>query len=291
MSGIASGIGKVFATVGSGVARVTQGVMGVGGALFSGGAATGSASAAAQAAGGSTLRNVLTGAIKQAGVGALLGGAVGAVTGQGFGKGALIGGLGGAVTGGLMSAAGAAPAAANATPGAAVTRSGLAPATTPTGAAPTGVTTASAGAGTGGGGSTFSAGAAAATVPAASVPAQEINIFGEASTTAAAPAKTGMGGFGQFLTSEKGGSLIAGIGKGLSSYMESKQKAEEAEKDRQFQRDREERIRGSYSVDPNSLPGLGGASDTTQRPTPAVKYGRKRYEFDPSVGRIVAVAG
>ena len=41
MSGIVSGIGKVFSTVTSGVARVGKAIMGVGATTFTAGAATG----------------------------------------------------------------------------------------------------------------------------------------------------------------------------------------------------------------------------------------------------------
>lgn len=121
MSGIASGITKIFTTVGSAAARVGKAVAGVGSSLFTAGASTGGIASAAS--GGGVLGNILTGAVKQAGIGALLGGGVSAATGGDFGKGALWGGLAGAATGGLMGAAGAQQVVA---------------AETPTGVAPTG---------------------------------------------------------------------------------------------------------------------------------------------------------
>ena len=83
MSGIVSGIGKVFSTVTSGVARVGKAIMGVGATTFTAGAATGAAPLASGGLAGivqkftgtSTLGNILTGAITQAGYGALIGGA------------------------------------------------------------------------------------------------------------------------------------------------------------------------------------------------------------------------
>jgi hypothetical protein len=126
MSGVVSGIGKVFKTVTSGISRVGKAITGVGASVFTAGAAPGGVAAATQA--GGTLSNILLGAAKQAGIGALVGGAIGAATGQGFKKGALWGGLGGAALGGLSAAAGGAQQIA-----------GTVPADTATGVAPTGV--------------------------------------------------------------------------------------------------------------------------------------------------------
>jgi len=250
MSGIISGISKIFAPVASGVAKVGKAILGVGASLFTGGAASGGAIGGVikSVTGTGVLGNILTGAIKQAGIGALIGGAIGAATGQGFGKGALYGALGGAVTGGL-SGSGLFSAA------------GLAPADTATGMAATG---SSAGSGV------LAAGASAG--------------------AAAAPA-TG-GGFGQFLNSETGGSLVAGLGEGLMSYASGKMDQKAREDDRQFLRDKETRLTRSYDVAPEALPGGGtmAALPSTQRPTPAQKYDRRRYLYNPESKQIESVA-
>lgn len=147
MSSVATGIGKVFSSVASTAVKVGSAVASVGTSLFTTGAASGAGSmasgglsAAASSFGKSTLGNVLTGAIRQAGFGALAGGAIGAVTGQGFMKGALIGGAGGALMGGVTGAM--APTggmmASGGVPGAPTT--GSVPAATATGFAPTGQT-------------------------------------------------------------------------------------------------------------------------------------------------------
>lgn len=284
MSGLASGIGKVFSTVGKAAARVSQAVLGVGATTFTAGAASGAAPMATggfggvlqSLTGGGVLGNVLTGAIKQAGYGALIGGAIGAMTGQGFGKGAMIGGLGGAVSGGLMSAAGIGMTPA--TPSGA----GTVPADTPTGFAPTGST------------DPASARVAAAHgTPTIYTPDGGMDVAG-AGAPAAAPASGGGGGFGQFLQSEAGGSLIAGIGKGMGDYALAKMKMGENQKDRDFERDREQRLQDSYDVDPAALHGAAPVDDT-QRPTPAEKYNRQgsvgkfRYEYSPEARRIVRV--
>jgi len=284
MSGIASGIGKVFSAVGSAAARVGSAFTGVGATTFTAGAAAAAPSMAtgglsgivSSFTGGGVLGNIITGAVTQAGYGALIGGAVGAMTGQGFGKGALMGGLGGAVTGGLFGAAGVNPDPLTKGFGQSQ-QSGVVPVEgTATGAAPTGSTA-----------------SAPLDYPSSRVAQANGDITGSvtpaASAVAAAPAAaSGGGGLGKFLSSEAGGGLIAGVGRGLGAYMDSKQRAEEAEKDRQFLRDKEQRLQDSYSVDPSALNGPV-AVDTTARPTPAQAYGRTRYEYDPAQGRIVSV--
>lgn len=278
MSGIASGIGKVFSTVGSAVARVGKAVTGVGATTFTAGAASAAPSMAtgglsgivSSFTGGGVLGNIITGAVTQAGYGALIGGAVGAMTGQGFGKGALMGGLGGAVTGGLFGAAGVNPDPLTKGFGQA-NQSGVVPVEgTATGAAPTGATA-----------------SAPLDVASGRVAQAHGDITGSvAAPAAAAPAASG-GGFGSFLKSEAGGGLLAGVGKGLGAYMDAQNRSEEAEKDRDFLRDKEQRLQDSYKVDPSALHGT--MSDTTARPTPAEKYSRSRYEYDPAQGRIVQV--
>lgn len=284
MSGLVSGITKTFQAVGSAVARVGKAVTGVGATTFTAGAASAAPSMAtgglsgivSKFTGGGVLGNIITGAVTQAGYGALAGGAIGALTGQGFGKGAMMGGLGGAVTGGLMGAAGVNPDPLTKGFGQSQ-QSGIVSAEgTATGAAPTGATSSS-----------------AVDYPSSRVAqAHGGDITGSVTPSAApatvtAPAASG-GGLSRFLSSEAGGGLIAGVGKGLGAYMDAKNRSEEAEKDRKFLRDKEQRLQDSYSVDPSALHDAAPA-DTTARPTPAVKYGRTRYEYDPSVGRIVSV--
>ncbi|MCV0395485.1 MAG: hypothetical protein K5872_22315 [Rhizobiaceae bacterium] len=280
MSGLVSGIGKIFQTVTSGIARVGKAVMGVGSTLFTAGAASGAAPMASGGlsgfiqnfTGGGVLGNVLTGAITQAGYGALIGGAVGALTGQGFGKGALMGGLGGALMGGIAGSQGI-----NLDPfagGQQATDSGITSSISPTGAAPTGQTK-----------------AIPAMPPATDMPSARVaQAFGEPTiyTPAegfGAPVRQGGGGLGQFLSSETGGSLIQGLGKGLGDYMAAKERKDAAEADRQFLREKEDRLRASYSVDPSVL--HGPVTPSTGRPTPDQKYARPRYRYDRASGSVV----
>lgn len=251
MSGVASGITKVFSTVATGVASVGKSIVGVGATLFTGGAASGGAigNVVNSVSGGGVLGNILTGAIKQAGIGALIGGAVGAATGAGFGKGAMWGALGGAVTGGLTGAAG----------GGLFSAAGVTPADTATGLAPTGSTAGS---------------AAPSTVP-----------------TGVATGGSGASGFGQFLNSEAGGAMLGGLGEGIMGYAKQKADEKERQRDRDYLLDKENRVRDSYSVSPESLPGGGSmaALPETQRPTPAQKYQRRQYVYNPATKAIETV--
>jgi hypothetical protein len=301
MSGIVSGITKVFTSVGSAVARVGQSVAAVGASVFTTGAATGAGSmasgalsATARTMGGGVLGNVINGAIKQGAIGAIIGGGISALTGNGFGKGALIGGIGGLATGGLtgyaQSGTGLAP-------------NGVAAAETATGVAPTGVTQSSpldarfgdnSGVTTGGRSGLAAGleqqqaamtGAAGAGVPAA------------ANGLATAPAAVGGGGgLMGFLQSEGGGNIISGLGQGAMGYFNQQQQdkqlklqAEQYDKNRAAELDKEMRIRDSYD--------MGDAayetpySDDTKRPTPEQAFGRgRRYEYDAAKGRVVSVA-
>lgn len=284
MSGIASGIGKVFTSVVSGVRHIGQAVMGVGATAFTAGAANAAAPMATggfsgviqNLAGGGVLGNILSGAVRQAGYGALLGGAIGAATGQGFGKGALIGGLGGAVTGGLSGLGGGKGlfAAAGLQPGG----SGVIPGNTATGMVATGSTASGAG-----------------------QPLQSGYAGAPAQVAATTPTSAG-GGLFSFLNSEAGGGLLAGLGQGLMGYQQAQAAADESQADRQFLLDKEQRLRDSYNIDPNLLPGntptyqpqaLPGATTASstasaQQPTTGAKF---RYEYDPSVKKIVRVPG
>lgn len=270
MSGVASGIGKVFSAVGNAAARVGTAVKGVAATVFTAGAASGAGPMASGGlsgvvsnfTGGGVLGNILTGAITQAGYGALIGGAIGAATGTGFGKGALMGAAAGGVSGGLMGAAGM-----NVDP---LATGGVVPGDSPTGMLPTGTT-------------------AAGDVATQRVGQAFSNGVGEAiPVSPASPVATG-GGFGQFMNSETAGGLLSGLGKGYGSYMEAEATKEAAQADRDFLRDKEQRMQDSYNVDPSALHQAPADVTGTGRPVPAQKYARKRYEYVPEQGRIMLV--
>lgn len=284
MSSIVSGIGKIFTTVTQTAVKVGQAVAGVGSTLFTAGAASGAGPMAGGGftsliknfTGGGVLGNVLSGAVTQAGFGALAGGAIGALTGQGFAKGAMMGGLTGAVTGGLGGLAGAAGLGAQ-PPGV----DGITTGSTPTGMVPTGST--------GRVPSTINATQSVSGAPQAAMGQTAAQV------AASAPAASGgiMSGLGRFMTSEAGGGLLAGLGKGLGAYMDQKAKADESQKDRDFIRDKEQRLQDSYNVDPASLPGNGyqPPQPDQSRPTPTQKYARRRYSYSPEQGRIIMQGG
>ncbi len=115
MSGVATGLTKVFTTVGSGIAKVGKAVTGVAASVFTGGAASGAGSLASGglsglASGGGTLSSLLGGAAKVAS------GIFGAATGS-PGMGALVDAAGSALSGATTPAATATGFAATGTTG------------------------------------------------------------------------------------------------------------------------------------------------------------------------------
>lgn len=281
MFGLINAIGKVFSTVTSGIARVGKAVLGVGATVFTAGAASGAAPMASgglsglvqKFVGGGVLGNVLTGAITSAGYGALIGGAVSALTGGDFGEGALMGGLGGALAGGLAGAQGI-----NLDPfaGGQASSTGVQPSSsTPTG--------------------TVSTGSTSPAITGAPTPDTASLRVAQAAGTPTiytpeggfgAPVQSG-GGLGQFLSSETGGALVQGLGSGLGNYLTTKSAADERQKDRDYLVNRDQKITDSYAVGPEAL--HGPAQTTTGNPTPAEAYGRgtPRYRYDPEQGRVV----
>lgn len=261
MSGLVSGISKVFTSVASSVVNVGKAILGVGATTMTAGAASGAGSilggglnsVIGSITGGGVLANVLTGAIRQAAIGSLVGGAIGAITGAGFGKGALYGGLGGAALGGIQGLGGGL-----------YSSTGLVPANTPSGMTPTG----------------SAAATAAPSLPAAA-----------AAPAAAAPS----GGFASFLGSESGGALLSGLGQGVSAYAQARMEAAEREKDRDFLREKQETLTRSYDLPDTVMPGNnpgGGMAPTTLTPSGAPKpkaSTRWRYQYDPSAGNVVRV--
>jgi hypothetical protein len=102
-------------------------------------------------------------------------------------------------------------------------------------------------------------------------------------------------GIGDFLGSEAGiglvGGLVGGAGDGMQQQAILDARAEESAMARQAEEAKEQRLRDSYSVPADALPGGTEAfRDPTVRPKPAVAYARgKRAEYDPISGRIKMV--
>lgn len=120
MSSVIKGAKKVFKKVGKVVKKVAPIVLAAAAIYFTAGAALGVAGAAGGwgAAAGAltskigltgTLAKVVTGAVTQAGYGAVIGGVTSAVTGGDIAEGALYGAAGGAVTGGITGGLGINP--------------------------------------------------------------------------------------------------------------------------------------------------------------------------------------
>lgn len=281
MSGLVKGIGKVFKKVFNAVKKVAFPLLAIGAIVFTGGAAlglaplaggwggaVGSALSAMGVSTTGTLGSILTGAVTQAGTGAAIGGLTSLATGGDFTEGAAKGGMIGAVTGGVMGSGllgGASKAAGT------VTASGR--------NAPAGMIK---------GSDAIAQGrAAAGLLPGGAVGGPSIPDATKIATpatgydpsTLASDAGTGGGRLlGKVLTSPVAGQVIGGIGQGLMSGMAAKE-ASEADKEEQ------ERITGSYDVGPGAYD--QAAADTTARPTPEAKWGRRgRASYNPQSGRI-----
>lgn len=314
--GFFSGIKKAFKKVFD-VAKVVAPVALLAGAvIFSGGAALGLAplgiaggwGAAASTLTSSlgltgTLGSVLTGAVTNAGFGALAGGALSLVTGgdpmKGIQQGALAGGVAGGIGGALGMTGGAASAAEGAsnissTPATMAPQSGFTAQAASSGVASNGA------AGTVGRG--FSA--MTATPPAAGPSLGVPQMVGQAAAPAtAAPGVAGgaatggavaapvtqaaaapQSGFLKFLNDNPavatmGGQALTGFAQGVMSGEDAK----DVERLRQQEYDRRA---GSYSVDPAVYSAPGYASNS-QYQTPEQKYGRRRWQYDRETRSMV----
>ncbi len=279
-------IGKVFKKVLKAIRKVAPIALAIGAVVFTVGGAMGVGSMAGGWGGAvgkltstlglnSTLGNIVTGAITQAGYGAALGGGLSAMTGGDFAtgaeRGALVGGVTGGVTGGFSpenidplrgfttpdasTAPGAAPAAATA-PG---TSTGLLP------AAP----------------------AAPGAAPTAAVPVPTAPVAG--TTPAAAPS---------WLSEHQTlvGGALAGIGQGLVSGMAA---GDEAEADRETmgmkisaEEKEQQRRTAGYGGETGLLTGgtaANVAAGGAVQPTPSEKYDQlagHEYYYDVADGRM-----
>ena len=294
MSGLVSGITKVFSSLGTGAAKLGSAVRAAGATLFTAGAATGGGltTAATQGSGlskllggGGVLGSVLGGAVNQAMKGGLIGGIMGQVAGTGFGTGFKQGAIAGGVTGGvesLFSPTGV-PGVDPTTTGS-VTKDPLVTANSPTGVTPNtgggfgrfggGMTGKGVGQGFGDKVADFYSSAPASTVPTVPV---------AGTTTAATEGGGGMWkGLGNFLNTNAGAAMIGGIGEALGTERQAELLAEMREADRKFLREKEQRITESYAGAGEAVAGsTPWAGDPTPRPTPAAKWA-----YNPNTGMI-----
>jgi hypothetical protein len=256
MSGGLGGVKKVFKKVAKTVSKVLPVALGVGAIVFSAGSALGAlptwGSAVSSLTGsGSTLGNILTGAVTQAGYGAAAGMAVAAVTGGDVVKGAQYGGAAGAVTGGITGAMqptgpvqagpsqGGVPGPSQATPTAGP---GLA------------IQTASA--------------PAAAAAP---------------NVTGAAPGLLAPGGWLE-RNQELVGGVVSGVGKGL---LESAAADDAGKSEIQILRERQRLINANYGKGNVGLLGPGSTDYIQNISAQRIPY---RYAYNPESGMIEEVA-
>ncbi len=289
MSGVAKGVKKVFRKVAKVAKTVIPSILGIGALVFTAGAALGVPGTAGGWGGavnrlvgslgaGDVLTQTLSGALTTAGYGAVLGGALGLATDKGIMKGAqygtLAGGAAGAVLGGTgtpydplagigtqpAAAAAAAPAAAGAVPG-------------PGGAMP----------------GTIQVTPVSATGPIAGG-------GGAAATTGQAVA-AGARGFAppaSWLERNQAlvGSVIQGVGSGLSSMAEGEDYRRAAEIS--LERDERGRDYMRRNFGTGEVRGYRGfRSPGRPQPTPVQRYDpqsyRTEFQYDPAQGRIVRI--
>ena len=265
MSSLFKGVRKLFKKVIKAVIKIAPIILGVAAIVFTGGAALGLGGimgggwAAAAATVGSTLGgsgmlgSVLTGAITQAGRGALIGAAAAAVTGGDVGEGLKRGAMAGAVLGGVGGGIGHVRQASGVEGYGPITEGGVTTTPLPEQA-----------------GVNYGAGTGQAIDAAGNViPQAGGSGFGRF-----------MGGVGSFIKDnpEIAGGIISGIGQGLMPS--------EAE---EYAKARSRLTRENYAgTDPGAkyrdiAPGQGTGFDPT-------RYGSFEYQYDPAQGRIVKKA-
>lgn len=276
ISSVFKGIKKVFKKVVKVVKKVAAPVLAIGALVFTGGAALGlaplaggwgAAASAVTAKLGATgvLGSALTGAITQAGYGALTGGLISEVSGGSFSQGARAGATVGAVTGGLLS-------------GFSHLRNPQPP--NLTGAAQrTGVTVDEAGKVIEGGARSFP------------LPTRETGGV-SASQGGAAQAATGgrglLSGIGKFAKDnpEITAGLVQGVGTGLLS-------GAQADAERDMLRERYDQVRANYrGADPGSRYRDVAPGESNQTPTERFdprSYGSYEYQYNARTGRIERV--
>jgi hypothetical protein len=294
LGSLINGITKIFTSLGTGAATLGSAVRAVGTSLFTGMAATGTGLAGAGngplagllGGSGGVLGNILGGAIQQGLASGLVGGVVGEITGDGFGKGFKTGAITGAITGGaqgLFSPTGFASATGDTLTGAVGDNTayggagadplsgdgGLVPAATPTGTAPRLTRHAIER------GRDFSL-----TAPAAATAATGTSYF---PPTPAAPG-TGTGvlqGFGGFLNSNAGGSLIAGIGEAIGQERLIEAQTENAEANRDFLREQQETRTANYDLPASAIEQESAGAKASKK-----KSTKPKWAYDPRTGMI-----
>lgn len=283
MSGVVKSVGKVFKKVAKTVVKVAPMAIAVGAIALTGGAALGLAPAmaaggwggmaatiGAKLGGTGMLGSVMTGAITQAGYGALAGGAMSLVQGEnimeGASEGAMLGAASGGISGGFKAA----------TAGAKLGGAGNA-------------------ATQGAGSITHSSGAVTHGLKQSQPGFKEIpfNASAGGGAGAGAGAGGGSGGGGLFAKGgwlERNQELVGGAAKGLGQGMLA-----DAEQDaaRKLQREKYNRIAQNYEgTDPGrdfgNLAGARSGQSPSERFDERI-YGEFEYQYNPKSGRIERV--
>ena len=86
---------------------------------------------------------------------------------------------------------------------------------------------------------------------------------------------------GNFLNSEAGAGLLGGIGEAIGEERRNELLAEREQAERDWLRERDERITESYSVPAEALGGTYVDPDRASRPTPSTKWA-----YNPNSGMI-----
>lgn len=286
MSSVFKGVKKVFKKVASGVGKMLPAVLAVGAIVFTAGAALGLPAMAGGWGGavssvfgsGSTVSNVLSGAVTQAGYGAAIGGVGSALTGGDFSSGAMAGAVTGGVAGGAMGGLGMGTDPLGNMLGTAQTPTG----TVPAGAtAPTGATNAGA----------LPPPPTAGTPSPAAAPLNPATAGAPVTGPTPVPATPSQAssGFGAFLSKNQTlvGNALGGLGSGLLQGMGAKEAAEAEER-------RARQIRDSYNVSDDALV-REWKGDPTARPEPKDAYAYddkrgRRYVYNPKTRRVEKTA-
>ncbi|MBP2230834.1 hypothetical protein J2847_004143 [Azospirillum agricola] len=290
MSGVVKGVGKVFKKVASGASKILPVALAAGAVMFTAGNALGVTSSWGDAVksvtdslgAGSTLSNVLSGAITNAGYGAVAGAATSALSGGSAMQGAQYGAAAGAVLGG---AKGAYDSYAGTSPTTAATEGGGGAATD----ARVDASPPASDAAQGGGGSLMRTNQPGSTATSAASPSNAAT--GAPSSTTSAAANPGVLDKGGWV--ERNGTLVGntltGLGKGLLA----------ADGDAQVKvlQQRSEIVRNNYGAPRTGLLTASNAQQASaaQAPgmTPQQRFSQAgvmgQYVYDPATGRYTLV--
>lgn len=308
MSGVVKGVGKVFRRVTKG-GGLLPAVLATGAVLFTAGSALGvtdswgktiSSAVGSVAGEGSTLANVLSGAITKAGYGALAGAAAGALGGDVAG-GMSLGAIGGAALGGYEGYSTSAPTQAAAGENGPAKVAGTPPGLNSTQTVPTSNVAPPVNAAQGGANSLLNANAPSTTPSSADVTSPKSGLLSQASAAGGAGAKGASGSWTDTLFAKDGwlerngqlaGGVIAGVGKGLLSGTTGTAKDLRLQQQLVQQNYAGTTTPGAHTGLLNAGAGLQVAQARPAGQTPGARFNQMIYGqtvWDPATGRLVTV--